>query len=117
LSEDGLGPFRRAKPAQYATGHRPPGKIFLGLGVMMFAINHLSVVLGNGLIPEALVIGCWLGLLGVWVLVSVRSFDAAWGWAKPSARREIGLGLFTVAIAVGLAEAVAWFAYGQHLMS
>jgi hypothetical protein len=104
------------KTGTYTTGHRPPGKIFLGLGVLMFGINHLSVVFGNGIVAEALVIGSWLVLLGLWVLVSVQSFDAAWGWAKPSAPREIGLGLLTVAIAVGLAEAVSWFAYGQHLM-
>jgi hypothetical protein len=102
-----LESFRRAKAAHYATGHRPPGKIFLGLGVIMLAINHLWVVLGNGIVAEALVAGCWLVFMGAWVLVSVRSFDAVWGWAKPSARREIGLGLLTVAIAVGRGGALA----------
>ena len=101
---------------RFASGHGPPGKLFLGLGVVFLGINHLSVVLGNGLLPEALVMGCWCGLMGGWVLFAERSFNAVWGWAKPSARREIGLALLTLAAAIGLAEAIAWFAYGQHLV-
>ena len=79
-------------------------------------MNHLSVTLGNGLMPEALVMGCWLGLVGGWVLFAGRSFDAVWGWAKPSARREIGLALLTLAAAIGVAEAVARLGYGQPLL-
>jgi hypothetical protein len=99
----------------FASGQGPPGKLFLGLGVVFFGINHLSVVFGNGLVPEALGMGSWTGLMGGWALFAGRSFDVAWAWAKPSMRRELGLGLLTFAVAIGLAEAVAWVAYGQHL--
>lgn len=102
-------------------GHRlagiRPEVIFLGFAVLLLGINHLSVVCGNGLMPEALGTGSWTGLVGVWALCAGRSFDVVWGWAKRSMRRELGLGLFTFVIAIGLAEAVAWFAYGQHLWS
>jgi hypothetical protein len=98
-----------------ASGQGPPGKLFLGFSAVFFGINHLSVVLGNGLLPEALGIGCWIGVIGGWALFGWRSFDVVWGWARPSMRRELGLGLLTLAIAIGLAEAVAWYAYGQHL--
>lgn len=91
--------------------------MFLGLGVLCFGINHLSVVFGNGLLPEALGIGCWTGLMGGWALCAGRSFDIVWGWAKRSMRRELVLGLLTFLTAIVLAEAVAWFAYGQHLWS
>ena len=97
--------------------HRPPPKIFLGIAALMFGINHLSVVVGNGLVPEALVMGCWLGMMGGWVLVAVRSFDAVWGWADPSDRRMIGLALLTLVAAIGLAEAVARLGYGQPLLA
>jgi hypothetical protein len=100
-----------------SAAHRPPSKIFLGIGVVLFAVNHLSVVLGNGIVPEALVMGSWVVLIGGWVLLACRSFDAVWGWAKRSAWREIGLALLTLAVAIAVAEAVAWFGYGQHLTS
>ena len=99
----------------YATGHGPPRKVFLGLAVALFVLNHLSVVLGNGLMPEALAMGCWLGLMGGWVLLAGRSFEAVWGWARPYARRELGLALLTFAVALAVAEVVAWWGYGQHL--
>jgi len=92
-----------------------PEAIFLGFGVVFLGINHLSVVFGKGLIPEAVGMGCWTGFVGSWALFAGRSFDVVWGWAKRSMRRELGLGLFTFVIAIGLAEAVAWFAYGQHV--
>jgi len=82
----------KGKSGGYSSAQSPPGKIFLGLGVSLFLINHLSVLMGNGLIPEAMIMGGWTGLMGMWVLFGPRSFDAIWGWAKPSARREIGLG-------------------------
>jgi hypothetical protein len=94
---------------------RPPPKVFLGIGCGCLALNHLSVVLGNGLLPEALVMGCWLVLVGGWVLFAGRTFDAVWAWADPSDRRVIGLMLLTGAAAVGVAEAVAWVGYGRHL--
>jgi hypothetical protein len=97
-----------------STAQRPPGKLFIVFGVVFLGINHLSVLFGNGLMPEALVMGSWTGLMGGWVLLAVRSFDAVWGWAKPNIRRELGLMLLTLAVAIGLAEALAWFAYGQH---
>lgn len=96
--------------------HRPPPKIFLALGAVFLAINHLSVVLNNGLLAEALGMGCWLALMGGWVLVAGRSFDAVWGWADPSGVRMIGLAFATLAVAIAAAEAVAWFGYGQHLV-
>jgi hypothetical protein len=105
----------KGKSGTYAFRQSPPGKLFLGLGVLLLLINHLSVVLGNGLILEALIVGTWTGFMGTWALLLPRTFDAIWGWAKPSTRREVGLGLFTMAVAVGLAEAIALFAYGQHL--
>jgi hypothetical protein len=94
-----------------------PEAIFVGFAVMFFGINHLSVVFGNGLLPEALGIGSWCGLVGGWALMASRSFDLVWGWAKRSMRRELSLGFFTFVVAIALAEAVAWFAYGQHLWS
>jgi hypothetical protein len=92
-----------------------PEAIFLGFAVILLGINHLSVVFGNGVSFEALGMGCWTGFVGNWALFAGRAFDVVWGWARRSMRRELGLGLFTFAIAIGLAEAVAWFAYGQHL--
>jgi len=97
---------------------RPPPKIFLGFGAVCLAINHLSVVLNNGLLVEALVMGCWLVLVAGWVLVAGRSFNAVWGWAnrpRSSVWRAIGVAMLTLLAAVGAAEAVAWFGYGQHL--
>ena len=105
----------KGKAGRYAFGQGPPGKIFLGLGGLMLAINQLSVLFGNGIMLEALVMGSWCGLMGGWVQFAGRNFDRVWGWAKPSAWRELGLGLLTVLVAAGLAEAIAWFAYGQHL--
>jgi hypothetical protein len=83
--------------------------------VVFLGVNHLSVVFGNGMMTEALGMGCWCGLVGGWALGAGRSFDVVWGWAKRSMRRELGLGLLTFLTAIVLAEAVAWFAYGQHL--
>jgi hypothetical protein len=94
---------------------RPPPKAVLGLGVGLLALNHLSVVLGNGLQLEALMMGCWLTVVGVWVLCAGRSFDAAWAWADASGRRIIGLVFLSMAAGFGAAEAVAWYGYGQHL--
>ena len=96
--------------------HRPPPGIFLGIGAVLFGINHLSFAFGNGVSAEALVMGSWLALMGGWVLLSGRSFDAAWGWADPSGARMIGLALLTLVAAIGLAEAIAWFGYGLHLV-
>src|SRR5262245_54517813 len=97
------------------TGKRPPPKTFLGIAAGCFVLNHLSVVFGNGIVPEALVTGCWLALLGGWVLLAGPSFDAVWAWADPSGRRVIGLVLLTLILALAAAEAVAWVGYGQHL--
>ena len=104
------------KTGRYAFGHRPPSKIFLGIGAGAFVLNHLFVILGLGLTPEVLVVGSWFALMGGWSGCASRSFDAAWGWAKPSMRRELGLGLLTFAVAAGLAEAIAWLGYKQHLL-
>jgi hypothetical protein len=101
-----------------ANRDRPPPKIFLGIGAGCLAINHLSVVIGNGLQAEALAMGCWLVLMAGWVLVGGRSFDAVWGWAnrpRTSVWRAIGVAMLTLLAALGVAEAVAWFGYGQHL--
>jgi hypothetical protein len=107
----------KGKAGGYAFGQAQPGKIFLGIGLLLLGINHLSVVLGNGLMPEALAMGSWCGLVGGWVLCARRFFDSASDWARRSARREIGLGLLSLVVATGLAEAIAWFAYGQHQWS
>jgi hypothetical protein len=103
------------KPGRVVMLQRPPPKIFLGLGAGFLALNHLSVVLGGGLQPEAVMLGSWLVLMGGWVLAAARTFDAAWAWADPSGRRVIGFVLLTMAVAFGLADGIAWFAYGQHL--
>lgn len=95
---------------------RPPPKIFIGIGVALLAINHLSVVFGNGLQPEALAMGCWTILMGGWVLVAGRSFDAVWAWVDRSGKRTIAFVLLSLVASVGAAEAVAWFGYGQHLV-
>jgi hypothetical protein len=105
------------KKGTYAFGHRPPTGIFLGIGAGLLALNHLFVILGWGLVAEFLGIGMWFLVMGAWLVISVRSFDAAWGWAKPSMWRELGLGLLTAAVAAGLAEALAWFGYKQHLFA
>lgn len=107
----------KARIGRWKRGDRPPGKLCLGISAVLFGINHLSVVFGNGILPEALGIGCWVGLMGGWALFGWRSFDLVYGWARPSIRRELALMLVTLTIAIVLAEAVAWFAYGQHLWS
>ena len=94
---------------------RPPPKPVLALGAAMLAINHLSVVLGNGLILEALAMGCWLIVVGTWVLVAGRSFDAVWSWADRSGWRITGFVLLSLAAGCGAAEAIARIAYGQRL--
>lgn len=95
---------------------RPPPKPFLGIGAAFLTVNHLSVLLGLGLHAEALVAGCWLVLLGGWVLVAGRSFDVVWAWANASGARTIGFILLTLVVALGLAEAVARVGYGRPLL-
>jgi len=98
-----------------AVRQRPPPKIFLGIGGVFFLLNHLSVVFGVGLQAEALFMGSWLVLMGGWVLVAGRSFDAAWAWADPYGRRVLGFVALTFAAAYGLAAAVAWWGYREPL--
>jgi hypothetical protein len=98
----------------YGRNHRPP-RFFLPLGGVFFGINHLSVVFNNGLQPEALGIGCWLVLMGGWVLVAGRSFDAVWAWADRAGWRVIGFLMLSFGAGAGAAWAVAWFGYGQRL--
>ena len=104
-----------------ATRHRPharldrPPRFFLLIGAVCFGINHLSVVFNNGIQPEALGIGCWLVLMGGWVLVAGRSFDAVWAWVDPSGPRTITFVLLSLGAGYGAAEAVARFGYGQPL--
>ena len=93
---------------------RPP-RFFLPLGAVFFGINHLSVVFNNGVMPEALGLGCWLVLMGGWVLVAGRSFDAVWAWVDPSGPRTIAFVLLSFVVSVGGAWAVAWYGYGQPL--
>jgi hypothetical protein len=94
---------------------RPPPRIFLAAGAGLFVLNHLSVVFGAGLQPEALMPAAWLAMMGGWSLAAGRTFDAVWAWADPRGWRVIGFILLTFVAALGLAEAIAWFAYGQHL--
>lgn len=94
---------------------RPPPRIVLSLGVGLLGLNHLSVVLGNGLQPEALMMGCWLAVVGLWVMFAGRSFDAVWAWADVSGKRIAGIVFLSIAAGFAAAEAVAWFGYGQHL--
>jgi hypothetical protein len=103
------------EPATRKRRDRPPPKVVLAIGVALLAINHLSVVFGNGLQAEALMMGCWLLAVGGWVLVSPRSFDAVWAWADRSGRRIIGMIVLSLAAGVAAAEAVARLAYGQSL--
>ena len=95
---------------------RPPPKIFLGIGAALLAINHVSVVLNNGLQPEALMMGCWTAMMGGWVLAAGRSFDAVWAWVNRSGRRTIAFVLLSFVAGYGAAEAVARFGYGQPLL-
>jgi hypothetical protein len=81
----------------------------------MLALNHLSVALGFGLQDEAMMMGCWLVVVGGWTLAGPRSFDAAWAWADVSGWRAFGLILVSLAAGVAAAEAVARLAYGQRL--
>jgi hypothetical protein len=94
---------------------RPPPKFFLPIGGACFGINHLSVVLNNGLMVEALMMGCWLVLMGGWVLVAGRTFDAIWAWVDRTGWRVIPFVLLSFVASVGAAWAVAWFGYGQPL--
>jgi hypothetical protein len=57
--------------------------------------------------------GCWLVLVGGWVLLGPRSFDAVWAWADVSGWRIFGMVLLS--LAAGFAAAVARLAYGQRL--
>src|SRR5690349_21132844 len=86
---------------------RPPGAFFLGLAAGFFALNHLSVVFGQGVSAECLVMGAWLVVMGGWVRLAGRTFDAANARVNRSGRWVVGLILLTVVAAVGLAEAVA----------
>jgi hypothetical protein len=96
---------------------RPPPKVFLGIGAGLFVLNHLSVVFGVSLQAEALVLGSWLVLMGGWVQFAGRTFDAVWAWVDPSGWRTIGFVLLSLTAALAVAEAVAWWGYGQHLSS
>ena len=95
---------------------RPPPNVFLGGGGLFLAVNHLSVVLGLALHAEALVAGCWLVLIGGWSLFAGRTFDVVRARVNPAGWRVIGFVLLTLAVAVGLAEAVARIVYGQPLL-
>ena len=95
---------------------RPPPKAFLGIGAGLLILNHVFVVVGWGLSPELLMTACWVILMGAWVQFAGRSFDAVWERADPKGWRVIGLTLLTLVAAMGLAEAVAWCGYGQHLL-
>ncbi len=95
---------------------RPPPKIFLGIGGVFLGINHLSFVLNFGIQAEALVMGCWLVMMGGWVLVAGRSFDAVWAWVDRAGWRTITFMLASFVAGVGAAWAVAWFGYGQRLL-
>ena len=112
-----MAAVRRTGTRADGSRHRPPPKIFLALGTAFLALNHLSVLLNNGLLAEAVVMGCWLAMMGGWAGFAGRSFDAVWGWADPSDRRMIGLAFATLAAAIAAAEGVAWFGYGQHLFA
>src|SRR5262245_41983603 len=93
----------------------PPPKPVLGLGAAILAINPLSVVLGNGVILEALAWGCLFVLLGLSVLVAGRSFDAVWSWVDRSGKRILVFVGLLLAVGCAAAEAVARIAYGQRL--
>ncbi len=99
-----------------ARRHAPPPKPFLGIGAAMLAVNHLSVAINQGVQAEALVMGCWLVLVGGWSLVAARWFDAVWDWVDRRGWRVIGFVLLTLFMALGTAEAVARVGYGQPLL-
>lgn len=95
---------------------RPPPKVFLPIGAAFLGINHLSVVLNFGLQAESLMMGCWLVMMGGWVLVAGRSFDAVWAWVDRSGRRTIAFVLLSLGAGYGAVEAVARLCYGQPLL-
>lgn len=105
-----------SRPGTRTRRDRPPPKAFLGIGAAFLGINHLSVVLNFGVQAEALVMGCWLVLMGGWVLVAGRSFDAVWAWADRVGWRVIGFMLLSLVAALGAAAAVAWYGYGERLV-
>ena len=81
----------------------------------MFAINHLSVVLGNGLMFEALAMGCWLVLMGGWVLVAavVIGLDLLVSRNEPIRPATRGVALAAAVIAFDI---VVSFAIGATLV-
>ena len=104
----------KGKTGSYAIGQGPPGKCSWDLGRCSWSEppvrstgqrSHAGST-RNGLLVRG------HGQLG---LLSAKSFDAASGWARHSMRRELGLALLSFACAIGLAEAIAVLAYGQHL--
>jgi hypothetical protein len=103
-------------PAKRVRRERPPPRLFLGIGAVCLAVNHLSVAFGNGLSAEALVAGCWLVLMGGWSQFAGRTFDAVWRWANPAGWRVIGFMLLTLVASVAAAEGVARLVYGQPLL-
>jgi hypothetical protein len=103
-------------PATRTRRDRPPPKLFLGGGAALLVINHLSFAFGNGLQAEALVMGCWLILMGGWSQFAGRTFDVVWAWVDRAGWRTIGFILLSFAGGLAAAEAVAWFGYGERLL-
>ena len=105
---------RAGRTGSSVRAERPWGVLF-PIGVLCLVANHWAVVGGSGISAEGLVLGCWLVPVGGWGLLAGRSLDAVWEWVNRSSARTAAFVALNFAAALGAAEAVAWFVYGQHL--
>lgn len=97
-----------------AMADRPPGKLLLGLGVVLFLANHLHAVFVGGIVAEALVMAAMVTLFGALALVAPRMFVAGERGTRSIRRDFLALVVFTV-VCVGLAELVARVGYRESI--
>jgi hypothetical protein len=109
--------LRKAAPPPPRNDRRFGITIFLGCGFGLLGVNHLSVVLGQGLHPEAMVGGALALILGLIWVVFPNGLDAIDRWTRASGLRLAALLLAVMAASVGSAEGLARWWYGESLFS